>query len=232
MLGEVFVGNINPGYVTSDYMRSLMDFMIYDINHRNLFKAYLPWRASALADIYRNMVVERFMDTDYEYLWFLDSDIEIDNSTLYKLLDTISPSRPVISGIYPTIDQYGQTHPSLWYRAKKDGKMTMIQYEKLSDVPMSYDGDIEYYKVDGVGAGCLLLHRPLLQEMRSHFPPAKPWFDMGVYDGIPYGEDYTFCMRVAELGYPITACPTALVDHYKEIKLTLKDDCYASCLES
>lgn len=230
-MSGVLVGNINPGYVTSDYMRSLMDFMIYDINHRNLFKAYLPWRSSALADIYRNMVVEQFLSTDLEYLWFLDSDIEIDNSTLYKLLDTSSPTRPVVSGIYPTIDKYGQTHPSLWYRAKKDGKMTMIQYEKLADLTPQIDNGVEFYTIDGVGAGCLLIHRSLLEEMRHHFPPAKPWFDMGTYDGIPYGEDYTFCMRIKELGISPVACPTALVDHYKEIKLTLKDACYASCLE-
>lgn len=204
-----------------------MDFMQFDSKNRNVFKGYLPWRASALADIYRNMIVEQFLDTEFDYLWFLDSDIQIDNTTLYKLLDLAeSGSYPVVSGIYPTIDQYGQTHPSLWHLGIKDGLETMIQYEKLQDVELKGD----HYEVDGVGAGCLLLSRNLLLEMRScnKFPPAKPWFDMEIYKSkVPMGEDYTFCLRVASLNYPIVASPVALVDHYKEIKLTLKDASYA-----
>lgn len=214
---RVMVGNVNPGLVTSDYMKALLDFMLYDLQNRQIFRGYLPWRASSLIDIYRNMIVDQFLtQTDDDYLWFIDSDIVIDNTTLYSLVDTCEEfGFPLISGIYPTVDQFGMVHPSLWRLGEENGRTTMVQLKDVPNEPL--------VEVDGVGAGCLLIHRSLLEKMRAEYGPAKPWFDMGVFFGIPFGEDYTFCMRVKEMGFPIMANTKVRVDHFKELKLTLKE---------
>lgn len=220
----VLIGNVNPGMVTSDFMVSVWGFSDFDTKDeagRKVLRGYLPWRAGALLDIYRNMIIETFLtDYDFEWLWFLDSDVQIDNTTLYTLLDAADPStRPVLTGIYPTLDRWGVPHPSLWYRGQDEqGRSTMVQHNTIP--PADEDGLI---LVDGCGAGCLLIHRSLLQAMRNVFPAAKPWFDMGVLNhSIPIGEDFTFCDRVSQMGYPILAHKDALVDHYKDIKLTLR----------
>lgn len=219
---SVLIGNINPGEVKSDYMVAIWNFAQYDRENRQLLRGYLPWRASYLLDIYRNMVVEQFLsETEFEWLWFIDSDIEIFNDTLYTLIDSADPtSIPVISGIYPMAGKNGESHPSLWYwgEGETENRMSMTPCLTIPE-----PGPNGLVKVDGVGAGCLLLHRSLLETMRTVYPPAKPWFDMGVFDGIPCGEDFTFCHRVKQMGFDIYAHPSALVNHFKEFKLTLKD---------
>lgn len=217
---SVLIGNVNPGTVHSDYMVAILNFMQYDRENRAIFKGYLPWRASYLLDIYRNMVVESFLtDTDFEWLWFIDSDIEIEPTTLYTLIDAADPTTvPVISAIYPMAGKNGNAHPSLWHWGEENGRKQFIPYDVIPD-----PNPAGLVQADGVGAGCLLIHRSFLQAMRTIYPPSKPWFDMGTFEGIPCGEDFTFCHRVAQMGYTIYAHPSALVNHFKEFKLTLKD---------
>lgn len=222
----LLIANVNPGLVTSDYMVSTLNFTLHDIKNRKILRGYLPWRAGALLDIYRNMVVENFlMQEDMEWLLFFDSDIEYDEDIPYMLIDAADPmSRPVISGIYPTLDETSTVRPALWYRGEaEDGRIKMLQY---ATIPEPNYADL--IQVDGLPAGCLLIHRSLLETMRTVYPPAKPWFDMGVFDNVPYGEDFTFSMRVTQMGYPLLAHPEALVNHFKSIKLTLRIPSYAS----
>lgn len=189
--------------------------MAYDSHNRREFQLYLPWRSSGCLDIYRNFVVEKFLTTEHEWLWFVDSDIEIANDTLYKLLDAADPAtHPVVTGIYPMILNEGQV-PSIFTRGydEKVDKVTMMPYLTLPDSPT--------IEVDGCGAGCLLIHRSILTTMRTIFPPEKPWFDMGIFDQVPYGEDFTFCMRVAQMGYKPLAVTTAHCSHNKTMKLTV-----------
>ena len=56
------------------------------------------------------------------------------------------------------------------------------------------------------------------------YPKRKPWFDMGLLppDDVPIGEDFTFCERVRQMGFPVMVQPAALVDHYKNVKLTVR----------
>lgn len=210
----VLWGNVNPGHVSSEYCASLARFMSYDSKERQVLRNYLPWKASGCLDLYRNMVVEAFLATDNEWLWFVDSDIGVEVDTLYMLLDTADPAhRPVVSGIYPMLLNEGQ-RPSIFYRGMDE------QRQKITMIPFDTIPEDEVITVDGVGAGCLLLHRSLLEAMRNVFPPQKPWFDMGTFDEVPYGEDFTFCMRVKQMGYDITVNTHALVSHQKEVRLS------------
>lgn len=213
---SVVWGNLNPGTVSSEYCSALVAFLAHDSQHRQVLQKYLPWKSSGCLDLYRNMVVEQFLDnTECEWLWFVDSDIEVEPDTLYKLLDSADPAtHPVVSAVYPMLLNEGQ-RPSIFYRGfnPKFQKVTMNPYDSIPEQ--------ELISVDGTGAGCLLIHRSLLQAMRTIYPPEKPWFDMGIFDGVPYGEDFTFCMRVSQMGYPISVNTTALVHHHKSVKLSL-----------
>lgn len=217
--GRVTIGNLNPGLVTSDYMASVLGFVTHDSKNRAVVTSYIPWYSSGLLDICRNMVVKNFLDSsDNEWLWFLDSDIEINNDTLYAMLDVASPDeRPVVTGIYPIIGRNNIVVPSVYHRREDPelgGKIGMVPFAMEELTP-------PFVEVDGCGAGNLLIHRSFLLAMQDIYPIEKPWFHMDIFDGVAYGEDFTFCMRVAQMGFPVTCATDARVNHSKTIKLTL-----------
>lgn len=215
---HVLIGNVNPGFVSSDFMASIINFMVYDSHERQMFRGYLPWQASACLSIYRNFVVSAFLATDYEWLWFLDSDIGIDNHTLYRLLDAAEAfDSPIMSGIYMSLNNRGEMKPCLYYAGIENGKNTMVQYDEVPEPTLGYG----VAEVNGVGAGCLLIRRDVLVSMEKTYGQPKPWFDELIYAGVPYGEDLTFCKRASDLGYPILVNTTTHVSHQKTVKLTV-----------
>ncbi len=42
-----------------------------------------------------------------------------------------------------------------------------------------------------------------------------PWYAEEVYDGVPDGEDWTFCRRVRAAGFPVKVHTGVVVGHYK-----------------
>jgi GT2 family glycosyltransferase len=61
---------------------------------------------------------------------------------------------------------------------------------------------------DGVGGGCLLVHRQVLDAIEP------PWFEYN--KGTFVGEDFYFCRKAQEAGFKIYADPSVLVGHYSE----------------
>lgn len=219
----VTVGNISPGLVSTNFMRSILDFAVHDSKARQEFRGFIPVICGGLLDIGRNVVVDSFLKgTTDDWLWFIDSDIEITRGTLYSLLEYADvDTRPVIAGIYPIL-QEGVIYPSIYYRGLNDkGEMTMLPYQKIPREKL--------VEVDGAGTGCMLIHRDLLEKMRANYPINKPWFDNLIYDDVPYGEDLTFCMKVKEMGFSIYTVtdPPAILTHDKTIKLGFTEGNYA-----
>lgn len=128
---------------------------------------------------------------DFDYLFFLDSDVVAPPDTVTRLIKT---GHPIVSGVYcrrsppqglPVMQAGGD-----WVRELPDkGKDPIIE-------------------VDVVGAGCLLIHRSILENLppqRRH----KPWFDWradmaGIPDSPPpLSEDFAFCLHARAHGHRI-----------------------------
>jgi hypothetical protein len=141
-------------------------------------------------DMARNVACKEVVDKGYEWLFFLDSDVVPPRDTLIRL---INHRRPVISGVYCR-----RSPPASIPVAIKGGQW-------VNTPPNS--GVIE---VDLVGAGCLLIHRSVLEQL----PPlderrGKKWFDWRVdmAHSLPPGEalseDFAFCLQCKKHGIPI-----------------------------
>lgn len=75
-------------------------------------------------------------------------------------------------------------------------------------------------EVDGVGAGFLAIHRDFLTKMADVYPEPLHWFHEPVTPhGVHLGEDFGFCLRVREMGYPVLVNRACTVLHHKTIKL-------------
>ena len=113
---------------------------------------------SMMTDNNRNLIVERFLQTDSEWLLWIDSDTILPDGGLARLL---AMGKTLASGLY-----YGKhkPHPPIAYYREDDGT-----YRPISDRTRWEVGEI--LPVDAGGMGCLLSHRSVYEDIvKTHTP--------------------------------------------------------------
>ena len=137
-------------------------------------------------DMARNVVCRQALDGGFEYVFFLDSDIITPRDAILRLM---AHKLPIVSGLYCR-------------RSPPHGIPVMIrQGVWVQDyVPGSL------VEVDVVGAGCLLIHRSVLEALPPS-RPGSPWFDwrvnmqgMGLSQEECQSEDFMFCRNAKKIG--------------------------------
>ena len=176
-----------------------------------------------VVDKSRNQIVDKL---EKDWLFFMDADQTFPPETLERLL---SWDLPVVSGLY--FKPYGQPVPHaykyMWEEAK-DYKGEEEQadhfYQALTNEVADYlakyrdtlvKGDLptailpakreDLIECDGVGGGCLLIHRRVFDAIE------KPYFKCNPDTFI--GEDFYFCRKVREAGFKIYLDPSILCGH-------------------
>jgi len=158
-------------------------------------------------DANRNKMVKNFLeDEENEWLLMIDDDVVPPGD----ILEMIDLGEKVVSATV-TIKKDGVPHPVI-VKQRDDGKYRRITMQEYSE-EITDKGLVE---VDGVGAGCLLIHRSVLEEM------SPPWFKF-LYneDGtLKLGEDFYFGQRLRELGQPMYVSSDFVCSHYRKTDLT------------
>lgn len=107
----------------------------------------------------RNTAVQNFLQSPYEWLFSLDSDVLAPPDAILRLL---SHGQPIISGLYSR-------------RSPPHGVPVMIRNGQW--VTSYSPGSV--IEVDMVGAGCLLVHRSVFEKVPPQ-RPGKPFYDWRV----------------------------------------------------
>lgn len=125
----------------------------------------------------RNTACEAMLSHGFEWLFFLDDDVVCPPDTIQRLANH---GKDIISGVYyrraqplaPVMMSHDQNRNAFW----------VTQYPANAVI-----------EVDYVGAGCLLIHRRVLERV------GKPWFEwqMGKPD-MPKGPDGEYLARLSE----------------------------------
>lgn len=161
----------------------------------------------------RNRAAARFLDeTDADYLWTLDTDIGFQLGTMERLLEGCTERTPVVGALYHVIHEHGD-----------DG---MGGPAELQSVPAAYrwrEVGIETYEeyppgrmeVDVMGAGCLMMTRPVLAGIRQDF--GDNWWSLVERNGSLMGEDVSFFWRLKARGITPILDTTIATTHHKEI---------------
>lgn len=147
----------------------------------------------------RNTCVKYFKErTKHTHLLFIDSDtVPFDNP-----LNLVKHNLDIVAGVYPRWKM--TNYEWLAMVRKPDGK-----YEQLP--PDKRKGLVE---CDGVGAGCLMMSRKVLEDFEN------PFIDCIREDGRrKIGHDFYFCERAKEKGYKVYADWGVLCDHVKMVPL-------------
>lgn len=211
MPGKVIIGYVHNGSVCAPFMRAVVNALSYDAERDKLIDNLYEASSSDIVQN-RNLVVKGFLENkEAEWLWFLDTDIVFQPDALYELLKVAHPKvRPVVSGLYFSFlsGEFRFSMPVI-FRLTATGEYRTIDWI-----------DDAVHEVDGIGMGCALIHRSVLEAVgEAHADDAWKWFgrDQVMISGKPthLGEDFTLCHRAQKLGYSIWAHLGVRCDHIK-----------------
>jgi hypothetical protein len=172
----------------------------------------------------RNVLVTYFIDkTYYDYILFIDDDVEFNAKDIIKMIRT---ECKVIGGIYP-YKRYN------WENIVKYSNLNIepehIKYTGLNYTFTNPEDNIDFkvsdepIEVEGVGTGCLLIHRSVIMEMIDKMKDVKyklneieyyKIFDISIEDGKLISEDYWFCKRWKELGGKVNIMTSIKCAHW------------------
>ncbi|MGL5381190.1 glycosyltransferase family 2 protein [Clostridium sp.] len=167
----------NEGYICDDYTHRWCEDLVLKVTK------------------FKNDIIEYAKQHQYDYLFFIDSDIILHPKTLIQL---ISDNKEIISNIFWTKwSPDGQSVPQVWlkdsytlYDAKANKPLTEAEISQKTSEFLNMLKKPGVYKVGGLGA-CTLISKAALDK-GVNFDP--------IYNISFWGEDRAFCIRAAVLG--------------------------------
>lgn len=221
------VAHLSPGYWQACFGASLLDLIMFDAAHENRITSHRfghVHKEAGADSIYaaRNRIAQIMLDeSEAEWCFLIDSDMGFAPDTVEQLVTSADPEeRPVMgglafaqksAGVGPMFARRYRGVPTV-YAMAKDGKevgfLPMVDYPRDSIV-----------KCAGTGAACLLVHRSAFETVREEY--GDQWFshvpkkdvEAGQFDH--YGEDLSFCLRLAAVGIPIHVDTAVKTTHDK-----------------
>jgi hypothetical protein len=195
------------GHMEPEFWTSLLEFLLHEGSPkgRKIF-AGIAERRSPYVDDNRNLCVRDFLNGPADTLLFVDPDHRYGVQQVYALIDSLGPDRAIVGGLYFNYWQDGNIYP-VWRQWNEDGSLGHVTRVKPD----------EMIEVAAVGAGFMAVQRRVFEEMEK----AKldngnwPWFGRDVVQGVHVGEDVTFCLRAAKLGFKVWGNSHVIVDHKK-----------------
>lgn len=158
-------------------------------------------------DAARNAMVEEFLQSEAELLWFLDSDV-VPPTDIFEMV--LKKDEWEVAGApYPVfMTPGGRDRPEIVFTAYKGRTGKGLS---CANVPQS---GVEY--IDGLATGCMFIKRHVFEKL------VKPYFEFR-YDKetrtLISGEDLSFCMKVNDLGYKFYVDYSMTCKHYKNVCL-------------
>lgn len=170
----------------------------------------------------RNKLVAQFLATTHEYMLFLDDDVEFEAGAIMDMIDT---KTQVIGAIYPYKNYYWQDIANAARNGLSgvDMRLAGIRYT-FTNTPENIQLPVGKFplEVEGVGTGCLLIHRSVFQKMLDHNVAKYEhndqifhrFFDVSLCEGRLVSEDYWFCDKWRQLGGTVYVATWARCQHW------------------
>ncbi len=175
---QVLIGILHTDLTTVAWSFGLRNLIVPGREELRQWSPFMPL-AGFTYDMARNVACKTALGLGAQWVFFYDSDIIPPRNSLLRLL---AHRQPIISGVY-------------YRRSPPHGLPVMIR-NGVGWITDYIPGSV--IEVDLVGAGCLLIHRSVLENLPEH-RPGKPYFDWRVDlqglipNGEALSEDFTFC---------------------------------------
>ena len=150
----------------------------------------------------RNIVVEKAMEINVKYLFFIDTDVFPNTDIITRLM---SHNKPIVTGIY-----YMKSYPA-----------QPVIFQKMGDGPYWNYPVEELFEIGGAGLGCTFIDMEVFDKFKEKGLPffKEDWKykkDDGSTVSVNVGEDHWFFMKAKELGYKVYCDSSCLCDHVEE----------------
>jgi GT2 family glycosyltransferase len=192
----VFLGFIHPNTVTAGFMESVLQVIALSQQDQRVKAVQMERGFAGSLGECRNRVTEKFLRSDCDYLWFVDTDIIFKPGALDRLLEH---DKDIVSGRYDLVmetsnwDWYTRVCAFKWADpAMLRGLVPLKPPDRIQD-PM-------LQKVGACGAGFILIKRRVFEEMVDGPIAEGNWW--GEWNS-EMGEDVSFCKRATEAGFDI-----------------------------
>lgn len=154
-------------------------------------------------DVSRNNIVKNALLTKSDYIFFLDSDMILQENTLNRLL---SHDEDIVTGIY--YKKFSPYTPTIMRKVSDYG------YNPIIDFDFGYLTEIDnnLIEIDAVGLGCILIKTEIFKRLK--FPWFKiTWIETNNEPKI-LSEDYYFCNLLKQNGYKLYADKSVQCKHF------------------
>ena len=145
----------------------------------------------------RNAMIRQALETNCDYVFFIDDDCLIPPPTLKKLL---AHDVDIVTGLY-AMRNYPH-RPIIFDQAYSDGRATWTNLE---------DSDTGLRKIVATGMGCLLVKAHVFRKIAEKY---KYWVTLGELEADHWCDDLSFFKRVRESGFDIYVDLNCPVGHY------------------
>ena len=156
----------------------------------------------------RNRIVQKFLETDAKWLFMLDDDMipAIGRAAWYKhwVNNVQNASNQALSrGVLHRLIGAGKTLVGGAYFGRQEDSKLMCSHQSLANDAKVYADKV--LAVEWVGAGCLLVHRKVFEDIREKNPelvsndPLAPVDYFLPTSGA--GDDVSFCKRAKDAGH-------------------------------
>jgi len=178
-------------------MRTMIGIPCMDMVHTAFMASLLAMRRPADTNVHistssliydsRNLLAQVALNKGYDRLLWLDSDMKFDPDLLERLSADMDEGLDFVSALYVT--RKAPIKPCAYEALSMDGK---------KPVPVTIrEAPEKLFKIAGVGFGAVLMSTKMLRDVFEHtermpFSPRPHW-----------GEDLSFCLAAAELGYDL-----------------------------
>lgn len=221
----IIYGSFEP-----DFVFSLLALKTYDDKSSGYLDhpGWLIAQAGTNLPQQRNSIVKAFLETDAEWLLFIDTDQRFGFNLVDAMVASADPQeRPILSALIMA-EKWNPHHRIV---------PACIGFETLEPpTPREYTTipPQRHWQVGAVGSGCVIIHRNVLQTIwNANRNDAQPWFkyvqwdwndpDTGELVHDIMGEDYVFSLRAQACGFPCHVDTTIEVGHIKKRTLTTQD---------
>ena len=141
----------------------------------------------------RNKIVYEAIKDNWDYIFFMDSDMEFPPETLGRLLNH---NKDIVGGFY--LRKKKGYLPNAFKLGFAEGDKLLTEFV------------LDFREVEAIGTGCLLVKTDVFKKME------KPWFEYvptESVDGHMMTEDIVFCKRAKKLDYKIYCDGTIACGH-------------------
>jgi len=143
----------------------------------------------------------------YDKIFWIDSDI---SWTQKDFIDLYMSENDIVSGIY-----FNNLGVAMIKELDRDNPELNIA--NIRSLPK------KIFEIEAAGFGFICIKNGVFENMD------RPWFDTEYFelsDGnkkikLPYGEDFSWCIKARKRGFKIFADPNIIVNHHKNIKIGL-----------